>query len=96
MPVNTEIPGGPAVRQWRITVKTDVGAKVRHQEPFAGNEHDARRRAAIMWARTSYLVNTSNREVYASLEVWDERNHQYRMVKEKKGTYPGKLPPAEM
>jgi hypothetical protein len=83
-------------RQWRVTVKTDEAAVVRHQEPFGGVEKDARRRAAIMWARTSYMVNGPNRKVYASLEVWDERNHQFRMVKEKVGVYPGKLPPAEM
>jgi hypothetical protein len=83
-------------RQWRITVKSDDGPSVRYQEPFAGFEKEARERAWIMWARTSYQVGGRHRDVYASLEVLDTRNHQYRMVKEKRGKYNRKLPPAEM
>jgi hypothetical protein len=76
-------------RDWRITVKTDEAAVVRHQEPFVGLEVDARRRTWIMWARTSYMVGgKGHRDVYASLEVWVPENHQFRMVKEKRGKLP--------
>jgi hypothetical protein len=76
-------------RDWRITVKTDEFATVRHQEPFVGDEEGARRRAWILWARTSYMVgDKGNRDVYAMLEVWDPTNRQFRVVKEKRGRLP--------
>lgn len=76
-------------RDWRITVKTDEAAVVRHQEPFVGLEADARRRAWIMWARTSYMVgDKGNRDVYACLEVWVKEYHQFKIVKEKRGRLP--------
>lgn len=89
-----------AFRNWRITVKSDDGAPIRYEEPFGGNAIDAKRRAWIMWARTSFIVGkplrSPNRDVYASLEVFDPATGQYRMVKEKRGRLAHNAPaPAE-
>lgn len=91
------VPVSVAQRQWRIKVKCKDGVDIEYEEPFTGSEKDARRRAWIMWARTSHIVNgRNNRDTYASLEVWDGGRHEYRMVKEKRGTYPrGWKAPAE-
>ena len=76
-------------RQWRIKIKSDDGGAIRYEEPFAGNWPQALRRAWIMWARTSFIVNKranqQNRDVYASLEVWDEKTGQYKLMREKRG-----------
>jgi hypothetical protein len=85
------------VREWRITVKSDDGGELRYEEPFSGTEFEARKRAWVMWARSSYVVNgRSNRDVYMSLEVLDPVSQRYRMVKEKRGKYPaGAIAPGQ-
>lgn len=85
------------IRPWRITIKSDDQVTIRHAEPFSGNFNEARKRAWLLWARTSFVVNkrTSNglnRDVYACLEVWDAETHQYRVVKEKRGRLHHKAP----
>lgn len=87
-------------RDWRITVNSDDDGKIRFVEPFGGNALQAKRRALIMWARTSYIVGkrpkSPNRDVYVKLEVFDPETHQYRTVKEKRGRLPHNAPaPAE-
>jgi hypothetical protein len=88
-------------RQWRIVVKCDEpDNKIDYEEPFVGLSADAMRRARIMWARTSYVANvkerTSNRDVYAKLEVWDRESFVWRLVWERRGKYPlGKPAPGQ-
>lgn len=85
-----------AQREWRIVVKSDDGAMIRHQEPFTGSAPEAKRRAWLMWARTSFIVGKPahglNRDVYTSLEVWDAERQTYRLVKEKRGRLDRKAP----
>lgn len=84
-------------RTFRIEVKCDdPDNRIRYEEPFTGLSSDALRRAKIMWARTSYVANvkerTSNRDVYAKLEVWDAEEQCWRKVWDKRGKYPLKSP----
>jgi hypothetical protein len=78
------------VRQWRIVIKSEDGAKIDYEEPFVGNALEAKKRTLLMWARTSFVVNKreSNRDVYARLDVFDPETHQYRTKKEKRGRLP--------
>lgn len=86
----------PKSLQCRITVKSDDEATIRFEEPFAGTAKDARARAWLMWARTSYIVpNTNhpgskrhNRDVYAHLEVWSDDKHAYVTAWEHRGRLP--------
>jgi hypothetical protein len=84
-------------KQFRIEIKCDEPEnKIRYEEPFTGLNAEALRRAKIMWARTSYVANvvqkTSNRDVYAKLEVWDTESQSWRIVWEKRGKYPLRSP----
>lgn len=77
--------------QFRIIVKSDDGGKLRYEEPFTGTELQGKRRARIMWARSSYIVSPNkahNRDCYVSLEVWAETDQRWVMVKEHRGRLP--------
>jgi hypothetical protein len=85
-----------AFYQFRITVKSDDEVKIRFEEPFGGTLKEARIRARLMWARTSYIVPNNNypsnkrhnRDVYALLEVWSDDKHAYIKVWEHRGKLP--------
>lgn len=74
--------------QFRIIVESHDGGELRYEEPYTGTEKEGLRRAWIMWARASYIVNPNkahNRDVYARLEVFDKVKHEWRLVKDKRG-----------
>lgn len=76
-------------RQWRITIKSNDEVAIDFSEPFAGNAKEANKRAQLMWARTSYVVNSQiHRDVYAMLEVWDPGANAYRKAWEHRGKLP--------
>ena len=77
--------------QWRIEVKSDDGAEIRYEEPFEGTEVEGKRRARLMWARTSYVVNAKrHRDVYVLLELCDMSTGElrYHKVWEHRGRLP--------
>lgn len=76
-------------RQWRITVKSNDEVEIDFNEPFVGNAKEANKRARLMWARTSYVVNSRvHRDVYVLLEVWDLGANAYRKAWDMRGRLP--------
>ena len=81
---------------FRIQIKSDDEVTIRFEEPFGGSVRDAKIRAHLMWARTSYLVPDNrypgskrhNRDVYVLLEVWSEDKHAFVKVWDHRGRLP--------
>lgn len=79
-------------RNWRVNVKSkDSEHDIDFVETIGGNAIEAKKRARIMWARTSYQVNGRNLDAYVLLEVYDLQSFSWRKVWEHRGVYPDNL-----
>ena len=78
-------------RRWKFQIRTQCADGVLIADKEVMEEWDFRKvmmRASQLFSRTSFVVGGRNREVLWAVDIWDEKEHDWRMMCGGKATLP--------